>query len=110
MKKRVVGALIAALPMCSLAAEWKNVPLVDRTCADTARVQPDDHPRECLLLCAASGYGILDGGTWIALDDAGDEMALDALRATRQEDHIRVDVTGEQVGPVIHVTSLTLSE
>ena len=110
MKKRIVAAVIAALPMCSQAAEWRNVPLVDRTCADTASVQPDDHPRECLLLCAASGYGILDEGTWIALDEVGDEMALEALRATRKEDHIRVDVAGDRDGSVIHVTSLTLAE
>lgn len=110
MKMRVVAALIAAVPTWSLATEWSEVPLVDRTCADAARLQPDDHPRDCLLLCAESGYGILDGETWLALDEAGHEMALEALQATRQEDHIRVDVTGERVGPVIHVTALTLSE
>jgi hypothetical protein len=110
MRKPIVAALLGALPLVTCAASWENVPLVDRTCADTAKDVPDDHPRDCLLQCASSGYGILDHGTWVALDEAGDEKAVAALKATRRKSHIRVDVTGERTGAVIHVTSLAISK
>jgi hypothetical protein len=109
MKKTIVVALLGALPPSALATSWVNVPLLDRTCAETAKVDPDGHPRDCLLQCAASGYGILDHGTWIPLDEAGDEKALAALRAASRKDHVRVNVTGERDGAVIHVTSLSLA-
>jgi len=109
MMKPILAALLAASPMVVLAASWENVPLVDRTCADTAKDAPDDHPRDCLLQCASSGYEILDHGTWVALDEAGDEKAVAALKATHRKDHIRVDVTGERTGSVIHVTSLAIA-
>lgn len=109
MMKPIVAALLGMLPMVAVAASWENVPLVDRTCADTAKEVPDDHPRDCLLQCASSGYGILDHGTWVALDEAGDEKALAALKSTRQKSHIRVNVTGERTGSVIHVTSLAIA-
>ncbi|MGA8892508.1 MAG: hypothetical protein WB493_13135 [Anaeromyxobacteraceae bacterium] len=110
MTKTIVAALLGALPTWTFATSWVNVPLLDATCAETAKVEPDGHPRDCLLQCAASGFGILDHGTWIPLDQVGDEKALAALRATSREDHIRVNVTGERDGAIIRVTALTIAE
>lgn len=110
MTRIIAAALLGVLPTWAFATSWVNVPLLDATCAETAKADPDGHPRDCLLLCAGSGFGILDHGTWIPLDQVGDEMALDALRATDREDHIRVNVTGEREGPLIRVTALTIAE
>ena len=110
MTKTIVAALLGTLPTWAFATSWVNVPLLDATCAETAKVDPDGHPRDCLLQCAGSGFGILDDGTWIPLDQVGDEKAVDALRATTRKDHIRVNVTGEREGPLIHVTALTIAE
>jgi hypothetical protein len=110
MKKLVLAALVITMPMAALAATWKDVPLVDHNCAEKVKANPDAHTTACLLQCASSGYGILDHGKWIALDKVGDEKALAALKATKRKDHVRVDVTGEQKGSVIHVASLRIPD
>lgn len=110
--KRMLGALTLSLwvPCVALAATWEKAPLVDRMCSAKMKDHPDDHPTSCLLKCADSGYGIQAGGKWIKLDGAGNEMALAELKKTKKSDHIRVDVTGEQKGDVIAVSSLKISD
>ncbi len=110
MTKTILVALLCALPVMSLATTWENVPIVDHTCADVAKAKPDGHPRDCLIQCAASGYQILANGTWIALDAAGNREALEALKGSTRMDHIRVNVTGERAGAVIHARSVTIAE
>jgi len=110
MGKLLVVLLAGALPMAALAESWVDVPLIDRTCADVAKSKPDGHPTDCLLQCASAGLGILDHGTWVALDHDGNEKAVAALKATHKRDHVRLNVTGEREGSVIHVTSLTIPE
>ncbi len=109
MKRIVLAGLLFLAPAPALAATWTGVPLVDQKCEPTVKKDPDAHTRACLLQCAGSGYGILSHGKYIHLDPAGNEMAVSALKATSQKDHIRVNVTGERKGDVIHVHSLTLS-
>ena len=108
MRKLILLTLLGALPATALATTWENVTLIDHACAEKMKADPDAHTKACLLQCAGTGYGILDHGTWIPLDKAGDEKALSALKATSHKDHIRVNVTGEKKGSVIEVTSLTI--
>jgi hypothetical protein len=108
-RRLLVAAWVLCLPALALGEEWKGVPLVDRTCAGTARTAPDDHPRDCILQCAGSGLGIIDHGAWLRLDDAGTAKALSLLRSARREDHVRVDVSGERTGGTIRVESLALT-
>jgi hypothetical protein len=108
MRKLILATLLCALPVMTLADTWENVPLIDHGCAEKMKADPDVHTKACLLQCSSTGYGILDHGTWIPLDKAGDEKALSALKATSHKDHIRVNVTGEKKGSVIQVTSLTI--
>ncbi len=109
MNRIVLAGLLFLAPAPALAATWSGVPLVDRKCEPTVEKNPDAHTTACLLQCAGSGYGILSDGKFIHLDRAGNDMAVSALKATSQKDHIRVNVTGERKGEVIHVRSLTLS-
>ncbi len=113
--KKLLGALILALsvPCVALAATWDNVSLVDQMCITKASVKakPDEHTTSCLLKCANSGYGILTGeGAYVKLDEAGNKLALAALKKTAKKDHIRVNVAGDQKGDVIQVASLTIVE
>jgi hypothetical protein len=108
--KKLIAFVLSVLPALALATTWTNVPLVDHNCAGKFSKDPDKHETSCLLTCASSGYGILENGKWVELDKAGNEKALAALKATSRKDHIRVNVTGEQEGSVIHVKSLTIPE
>jgi hypothetical protein len=110
MTKTILAALLGALPVLGLAANWENVPIVDHSCADVAKANPDGHPRDCLIQCAASGYEILDHGTWIALDAAGNREAFAALKGSNRKDHVRVNVTGERDGHLIHARSVSVAE
>jgi hypothetical protein len=108
MKRFILAALLATAPMASWAATWENVPLVDHNCSEKFKANPDEHTTACLLQCAKSGFGILDHGTWLKFDKAGNEKVLSALRSTPRKDHVRVNVTGEKKGSVIHVSALTI--
>ena len=105
-------ALAATLlaPALARAETWSAAPLVDKMCSAKVKANPDAHPTSCLLQCAASGYGLLKpDGSWVPFDQAGNQKALAALKATTRKDHVRVDVTGDLKGGVIAVQSLTIS-
>jgi len=106
--KKLAFAALASLPLATLATTWQDAPLVDHMCLDKVKASPDVHKTSCLVQCANSGYGILENGKWIKFDQAGNEMALSALKATAKKDHIRVNVTGELTGDTIHVSKLSI--
>jgi hypothetical protein len=113
--KRTFAALLVslAIPCVALASTWNNVSLIDQMCAQKEKVKadPDQHSTSCLLKCADSGYGIQTGdGKYMKLDEAGSKMALAELKKTQKKDHIRVNVTGEEKGGVIQVSSLKLAD
>lgn len=111
MKKLVTVLVLSGLPALALAASWEKAPLVDHMCAQKVKGDPDSHPTSCLLKCASSGYGILGSdGQWLKLDEAGNQKALAALKATQKKDHIRVNVTGERKGDTIEVQTLALAD
>lgn len=54
-----------------------------------------------------SGYGIYTAeNKFLAFDEAGNKKALAALKATKKEDDLRVEVTGEIQGDTLKVVSL----
>ncbi len=111
MFAKALVVLALTMPALALAGTWEKVSLIDHMCVAKMGKTPDKHPTSCLLKCAASGYGILtSNGKWLALDKAGNEKALEALKATKKKDHIRVNVTGEQTGETIAVSSLALAD
>jgi hypothetical protein len=108
--RKIAMAILAALPIAAAAATWQGAPLVDQNCVEKVKAAPDKHTTTCLIQCAKSGYGILENGKWLKFDSAGNEKALEALKATKKKDHIRVDVTGELAGDSIHVATLSIPE
>ena len=113
--KKMMAALLAvglSVPMAALAETWEKVALVDQMCAQKEKVKssPDAHPTACLIKCAKSGYGILSEGKYLKLDEAGNKKALAALKETKKEDHVRVNVSGDKHGDEIKVASLSIAE
>jgi hypothetical protein len=111
MKALVLSLLLAAIvfPASAAVETWKNVPLVDAMCSGSVKANPDAHTKACALHCGASGMGILTSdGTFLKFDDAGTKQALDALKASKKEDHLRATVAGERTGDTIKVQSVKL--
>jgi hypothetical protein len=114
MKQWTLAVLLAAstsLPLVVAAEEttWSNVPVVDTMCIGKVKANPDAHKRSCALQCSKSGYGLItQDGTYLKFDDAGNEKAVAALKASKKEDHVRATVKGTREGDHIKVDSITL--
>lgn len=112
MKKLLcLVAAAIAFPMALEAETWKNVSLMDASCAGKSEMKanPDAHSKTCAIQCQKGGYGILtsDGG-FLKFDAAGNTKVEAALKATKKTDHLRVDVQGELKGSEIAVKSVSL--
>lgn len=83
--------------------------VVDTMCSVKAKAAPDEHTTKCALTCAKSGLGILTAdGSFLKLDEAGNQKAVAALKNTKKTDHLRATVTGERDRGTIRVQSLDL--
>jgi len=101
--------------------------LIDQQCSAQAetRMVPDPsphleggilwaytHEKSCLLMpaCRRSGYGVFTNDTnkFLLFDAAGNRNALALIQASKKENDMRVEVTGEIDGDKIKVTSLKL--
>jgi hypothetical protein len=103
--------LLATLILCSAAAfaeSWNNVPLIDTACAAKVKDNPDAHSRTCALKCAAMGYGIqTSDGRYLKFDKKGNEQALELLKSSTKDNHLRVNVEGTEQGDTIAVKSVS---
>lgn len=106
----VVLAIISmALPALALGETWANAPLVDQHCAKKVAKDPDSHERHCAIECAGGGYGLYTAdGKYLKFDAEGSKLALAALKASDQADHLRANVSGELAGDTIKVKTLEL--
>src|SRR5262249_21234384 len=119
---RFLPFLCSMFLLTASAAEIKGV-LLDKKCSSQAEESisggsPDGpsiqggmlaaeaHTRECLRApeCEKSGYGVYTpDGKFFVFDAAGNRKAVDALKLSKRETDIRVDVTGEIQGDTIKV-------
>lgn len=120
-----VPALFAAFTAVASAAEVRGI-LIDEMCSSKAEVRivsgprleggmivAEAHTRECALMpaCQKSGYGVFTyDNKFLKFDPAGSRKALAALRASKKEDDLKVEVSGEIQGDTIKVASLKLIE
>jgi hypothetical protein len=68
------------------------------------------HTRKCALMpeCERSGYGLAThDNRYLKFDATGNRKAAEMLRASKKEDDLEVEVTGEVQGSNIKVTSIT---
>jgi hypothetical protein len=70
------------------------------------------HTRQCLLMpdCRRSGYGIFtyDTSKFLGFDAAGNQKALALIEASKKQEDMRIEVTGEIQGDKIKVSTLKL--
>ena len=102
---RTLGA-IAVFSVGCFAAETLSGTLIDQNCKGK---DPVKHTKQCALMCAKSGFGLLTSdGKWLKFDDKGNTKAVAALKATKKEDDLKAKVTGEVHGDMIHVDSIEI--
>jgi hypothetical protein len=110
-----IAGLLAAFGCLGYAASVEGF-LVDRACGAKMASSNDQksaagHARECALMpnCVKSGFGVLTAdGTFVTLDDAGNQKAEAALKASKKADGIKVEVTGAQSGSTMKVTAIKI--
>jgi hypothetical protein len=118
-------ALLASFAAVASAAQFQGI-LIDEMCSSKAEVRivsgprleggmivAEAHTRQCALMpeCQKSGYGIFTyENKFLKFDEAGSRKALAALRASKKEDDLKVEVTGELQGDTIKVATLKLVE
>jgi opacity protein-like surface antigen len=105
----MVLAALCAAPALAAAESFQNVPVVDVNCSKKAAADPDAHTRDCALKCAGSGFGIVtQDQKFLKFDAAGNAKITEALKASSQKDHLRVNVDGDVKGDTLKVKSVTL--
>jgi hypothetical protein len=119
------AALLATVASVASAAQIQGI-LIDQMCSSKAEVHivagprleggmivAEAHQRQCALMpeCQKSGYGIFTyENKFLKFDEAGSRKALALLRASKKEDDLKVEVTGEVQGDTIKVASLKFVE
>ena len=102
--------LVALFTLPLMAAEWKNVPVIDVQCSARAKADPDAHTKECATRCAKGGFGIYTAdGNFLKFDAKGNDAVLEQIKKSDKKDHLRVNVKGEQSGDTIKVESVSLT-
>ncbi|MDQ1556946.1 MAG: hypothetical protein QOD32_6 [Pyrinomonadaceae bacterium] len=109
----LAGVLFAqeqAQPMVKLTGY-----LIDNACAGAADADKDfedeakGHSVRCAMMpaCVRSGYALAVGKKLYKLDEAGNKSALQALKATKTAEGLKVEVEGTVEGHTLRVTKLT---
>jgi hypothetical protein len=107
----VAAMVFAAWSIGAGAAEtWSKVSLVDTMCSLKVKADPDKHTRACALQCAKGGFGVFTAdGTYLKLDDKGNDQAVALLKGAKGSENLRVNVTGTRNGETIAVSSIQLA-
>lgn len=105
----VVLAGLCAAPAFAAAESYKDVAVVDVNCSKKVAADPDTHTRACALKCAGSGFGIVTSDQkFLKFDAEGNKKIVEALKASKKKDHLRVNVDGDVEGDTLKVESITL--
>lgn len=82
--------------------------LVDEMCATGEDEEAKEHATSCALMeaCVKSGFVVVTGGKVYKLDEAGDKLALDVLKATKTKKGVSVNAEGRLEGNTLHVAKL----
>ncbi len=90
--------------------------LMDKMCSANAAKDPSfaaKHDRSCALMpaCTKSGYGVFTkDNRFLSFDEAGNQKALAALKASKKKDDLQVTVDGDVQGDMIKVSDLKLAK
>ena len=84
--------------------------VVDNMCAGmhSTEEEAQKHPNACALMeaCQKSGFAIVAGEKTYKLDEQGNKLAAEALKAAKTRKGLKVEVEGTLEGDTLHATSL----
>jgi hypothetical protein len=102
---RLIALSVTAAAL-SLAADSWTGHLIDANCKAK---EPTAHTAKCPIGCAGGGYGVLTtDGKFVKFDEAGNEKALAALKATKKEKDLKAKITGTLENDTIKVASVEI--
>ncbi len=100
-----IFALSLVFGTMAFAESWTGT-LVDTSCKGKDLAS---HTKKCTMGCAKSGLGVvLSDGKFVKFDEAGNAMALEALKASSKEADLKTKVTGKLDGDVIKVEKVEI--
>lgn len=105
MKKLlVVGSLFAL----GAFGETFNGTIMDNMCHSAGK-DPATHPAKCAMACSKSGYGlVMADGKYVKFDQAGNDKALAAMKASDKKENLKATVNGTMDGDTLKVESVSL--
>src|ERR687886_1017208 len=116
---RKISLLGLALALTTLFAyaqdEKKTVKVtgyvIDNMCAEMHGTEEEasHHPNACALMesCQKSGFAVVSGEKTYKLDEQGNKLAAEALKAAKTKKGLKVDVEGTLEGDTLHASKLS---
>ena len=113
--RRLLPVLLLLLLVAALAqGEKKSVKVtgyvIDNMCAGMhgSEEEASNHPNACALMpaCEKSGLAVVSGDKVYKLDEQGNKLAAEALKAAKTRKGLKVNVEGTLEGDTLHATSL----
>ena len=115
-KASLVAVVVALAAVFAFAqeAEKKSVKItgyvVDNMCAEMHGTEDEakNHPNACSLMpaCEKSGFAVVSGDKTYKLDEQGNKLAAEALKAAKTKKGLKVNVEGTVEGDTLHATTL----
>ncbi len=108
----VVALVIVIAPTAAAAEQtWKDVTVIDHMCFAKMKDTPEKHTKACLQKCESSGYGVITGEgkdkKFVKFDSKGNDLTVEALKATTKTVGLKATVVGEMSDGMIKVKSIT---
>ena len=115
-KISLVAAAVALAASFAFAQDGEKKTLkvtgyvIDNMCAGMhgSEEEAQKHPNACALMeaCQKSGFAVVAGEKTYKLDEQGNKLAAEALKAAKTRKGLKVDVEGTLEGDTLHATSL----
>ena len=115
-KVSLVAVLVALAAVFAFAQEGEKKTVkvtgyvIDNMCAGMhgSEAEAKRHPNSCALMenCQKSGFAVVAGDKTYKLDEQGNKLAADALKAAKTKKGLKVEVEGTVEGDVLHASSL----
>jgi len=84
--------------------------VIDNMCAGMHGTEEEaqKHPNACALMpaCEKSGFAVVSGEKTYRLDEQGNKLAADALKAAKTKKGLKVEVEGTLEGDTLHASKL----
>ena len=116
-KATLVAVAVALTAVFAFAqeAEKKSVKVtgyvIDNMCASGVHGSEEEagkHPNACALMpaCEKSGFAVVSGEKTYKLDEQGNKLAAEALKAAKTRKGLKVEVEGTLEGDTLHAAKL----